>query len=84
MGRLTLPLVFPATSRATTALLIPLWACFFTYQYSGADPILLLAAIILGATVGARFWSKRTKKEDTTSYSLYNVCASPDSRLLSY
>lgn len=71
-GRRTLPLVFPRSSRAFTALAIPAWALVLSV-YSRLGPMVAFPFVALGVYVGARFLWDATEAGDRRSYVYYNV-----------
>jgi 1,4-dihydroxy-2-naphthoate octaprenyltransferase len=71
-GRNTLPMMFPAVSRVTMVLFLPLWTSLVV---AFCKPSIWLGAVYisLSLVVGVRFFVFRRCEDDKWSYFVYNV-----------
>lgn len=71
-ARKTLPIVFPLASRLSMLLNLTSWSMLLSLLYPTSE-IVAMAFTLGGLFVGYRFLAYRTKQDDTTSYTIYNV-----------
>lgn len=74
-GRRTLPIMYPMASRVLTVILIFGWSLHFAFLYRDAYPPAVAGVIVLGLCAGLRFLSMKSRDDDRTSYTVYNVSA---------
>ena len=73
-GRLTLPLAYPAGSRAVMCVLLPGWSLAISY-FCGLGAFLSLLFVLLGVWVGCKFSLNLSQDlaQDQAAYDMYNV-----------
>ena len=73
IGRETLPILYPRSSRIVTAALIPMWSVLVTRLWT-MDGVLSVSTVLVGCAAGLSFIvGPRTRASDERSYKLYNV-----------
>ncbi|KAF7359991.1 Digeranylgeranylglyceryl phosphate synthase [Mycena venus] len=72
LGRVTLPIYAPSTSRVFTFIALVVWSDILGLLWS-IGPRSHLALCGLGGVVGWRFFQFRTRKDDANTYLAYNV-----------
>ena len=72
VGRTTLPIVAPRSSRPILMVLLLIWAIGLTKVWN-LDTIASATFVLLALTVGVRFMFLTSIKADQRSYYLYNV-----------
>lgn len=74
MGRYTLVIAHPKFSRFTPLMTLTPWSLYLCSIWEISFPV-TIAYLLLGTSVGLRFYLRRTPAEDRLSYFMYNVSA---------
>ncbi|RPD56611.1 hypothetical protein L226DRAFT_502096 [Lentinus tigrinus ALCF2SS1-7] len=72
LGRVTLPIYAPDLARTFTVVILIAWSLGLS-AFWNIGPICRALFVVLGGTVGARYYLLRDPKADRRSYVLYNV-----------
>ena len=73
-GRVSLPIAYPFSSRVSMAILLPVWSTVIAL-ISGLRPVTFAGLVLLGAGVGAMFYTNSAQRcaRDKVAYRAYNV-----------